>query len=187
MFAQIEYLLLVIGGVDALNAAGATTAITDDDCSACETTWCYRFDDDNRLGEWEPGFWNHATDTSFPTYSGGVWHSGDSPPRISYIVLSWVFASPITLTDAGILATTAPQTGGGQGVYINGSDPTAPFAGGDGLQIWDYNGGYVPGTYGGVNSLNITLRALDIGDPAFTSGDMQFSGTGDNPFGEDNC
>lgn len=38
LFGQIEYLLLVIGGVDALNAAGATTAITDDDCSGCACT-----------------------------------------------------------------------------------------------------------------------------------------------------
>jgi len=187
LFAQIEYLLLVIGGVDALNQAGATTAITDDDCSGCENVWCYHFDDDHQLGDWVAGFWNHATDTSSPTYSAGVWHSGDSPPRISYIVLSWSFLTPITITDAGILATTAPQTGGGQGIYINGSDPTAPFAGGDGALIWGYDGGYVPGTYTGVNSLNITLRALDLGDPAFTSGDMQFSGLGDNPFGEDNC
>jgi len=32
LFGQIEYLLLVIGGIDALNTAGATTAITDDVC-----------------------------------------------------------------------------------------------------------------------------------------------------------
>lgn len=38
LFGQIEYLLLVIGGADALNQAGATTAITDDDCSGCACT-----------------------------------------------------------------------------------------------------------------------------------------------------
>lgn len=187
LFGQIEYLLLVIGGVDALNHAGATTAITDDDCSGCEATWCYKFDDTHRLSEWTAGYWNHATDTSSPTYSGGVWNSGDSPPRISYITLAWFFDTPVTITDAAILATTVPQTGGGMGIYVNGSDPTAPFAGGDGVQIFDWNGGYIAGTYGDVMSLNVTLRALDLGDPAFTSGDMQFSGLGDNPIGENNC
>lgn len=37
---QIGYLLSVIGGVDALNTAGATTEITNDDCSFCEPTFC---------------------------------------------------------------------------------------------------------------------------------------------------
>ncbi len=36
LFGQIQYLLLMVGGVDALNLAGATTAITDDDCSNCD-------------------------------------------------------------------------------------------------------------------------------------------------------
>lgn len=187
LFAQIEYLLLVIGGIDALNAAGATTAITDDNCDFCVPEWCHRATDETTLGDWIAGYWNHATDTGSPTYSAGVWHSAESPPRISYITLHWHFTSAITLTDASILSLTAPQTGGGQGIYINGSDPAAPFAGGDGVLIWGYDGGYVGGTFTDVTDLNITLRALDIGDPAFTSGEMQFSGLGDNPFGEDNC
>lgn len=187
LFGQIQYLLLVIGGVDALNAAGATTAITDDDCTDCEATWCYRFDDENRLGDWSPGFWSHPTDASFPTYSSGVWNEGLSPTRISYITISWVFSPAITITDAAILMTTAPQMGGGQGVWINGSDPAAPFAGGDGALIWGYDSGFVPDIYTGVNSINITLRALDIGMPSFTLSEMQFSGIGDNPFGDDNC
>lgn len=47
LFGQLQYLLLVIGGVDALNHAGATTAITDDDCSFCPSggSICVTFDD----------------------------------------------------------------------------------------------------------------------------------------------
>jgi len=47
LFGQIQYLLMVIGGVDALNAAGATTAITDDvcDCGCDEFNVTY---DENR-------------------------------------------------------------------------------------------------------------------------------------------
>jgi len=187
LFGQIEYLLLVIGGVDALNTAGATTAITDDDCSFCENDWCYHFDDENRLGDWEAGYWSHPTDATFPTYSSGVWNSGTSPTRISYITLSWSFSTPITITDAAIIATTAPQTGGGQGIWINGADPASPFGGAGAIQISDYNGGYIPDTYTGVNNINITLRALDIGMPPFDLSELQFSGKGDNPFGDDNC
>jgi len=35
LFGQIQWMLNTIGGVDALNSAGATTAITDYDCSGC--------------------------------------------------------------------------------------------------------------------------------------------------------
>jgi hypothetical protein len=35
LYIQISYLLYFIGGIDGLNLAGATTAITDDDCSDC--------------------------------------------------------------------------------------------------------------------------------------------------------
>lgn len=54
LFGQIEYLLLVIGGVDALNTAGATTAITDDDCSFCEEIVCSEETDftDGELHDW---------------------------------------------------------------------------------------------------------------------------------------
>lgn len=187
LFGQIQYLLLVIGGVDALNQAGATTAITDDDCSACAATWCYNFDAANRLGDWLAGYWVHGGGETSPSFSSGVWNDGVSPSRISYINIYWEFASPITITDAGIIATTAPQMGGGQGIWINGSDPASPFGGGDGALIWGYNSGYVPGTYTGVNSISICLRALDIGMPAFDLSEMQFSGIGENPFGDDNC
>lgn len=65
LFGQIQYLLLVIGGVDALNQAGATTAITDDDCSFCENEWCI--------------FWDFTTDSSLDGLDEvyGSWVSGD--------------------------------------------------------------------------------------------------------------
>lgn len=41
LFVQIGYLLSVIGGVDALNAAGSSTELTDDDCEFCgEEKFC---------------------------------------------------------------------------------------------------------------------------------------------------
>lgn len=40
LFGQVDFILNVIG-VDGLNAAGATTAITVFDCSECEHEWCY--------------------------------------------------------------------------------------------------------------------------------------------------
>jgi len=40
LYGQLSYLLWMIGGIDALNLAGATTAITEVDCE-CGGTWCY--------------------------------------------------------------------------------------------------------------------------------------------------
>jgi hypothetical protein len=40
LFGQVDFILYTIG-VDGLNAAGATTAITDANCDECENTWCY--------------------------------------------------------------------------------------------------------------------------------------------------
>ena len=187
LYAQVGYILFFIGGGDALNLAARTTEITNDDCSFCDDTWCYRFDDANRLADWIAGFWSHAAGETAPTYSSSAWHEGVSPSRVSYIVLSWALGSAITITDAAITATTCPQTGGGQGIWINGSNSEEPFGGVGAVQIWDYNGGFLPGIYGGVTSINITMRTVDAGMPAFTLSEMQFAGTGENPFGENNC
>lgn len=186
LYLQIAFMLYFIGGVDGLNLAGRTTEITDDDCP-CDNAWCYVFADGDRLDDWLPGYWVHGGGETSPSYSGGFWHAGVSPSRISYINLYWEFDPPITITDAAIIGTDAPQTGGGQGIYINGDDPAAPFGGTTATLIWNYDAGYIPGTYTGVESITICLRSLDQGMPDFTLGEMQFSGEGDNPFGDDNC
>jgi len=44
LYAQVSYIIYFIGGVDGLNLAGATTEITDDDCSFCECTACHEWE-----------------------------------------------------------------------------------------------------------------------------------------------
>jgi len=65
LFGQIQYLLFMVGGVDALNLAGATTAITDDDCEFCGEVWtrCVQWTFTDELngmthfqGEWDAGW-----------------------------------------------------------------------------------------------------------------------------------
>jgi len=47
LFGQLTYLIQVIGGSDGLNQAGATTAVTEYDCSGCApATWCYQWTTD---------------------------------------------------------------------------------------------------------------------------------------------
>jgi len=44
LLAQLSYILSIIGGADALNAAGATTEIEEAVCSDCNDDWCFTFD-----------------------------------------------------------------------------------------------------------------------------------------------
>lgn len=43
LYAQINYIIWTLGGVDALNTAAATTAITEATCDDCNPPWCYRW------------------------------------------------------------------------------------------------------------------------------------------------
>jgi len=53
LYAQINYIIWILGGVDALNTAAATTEITDDDCSFCHpTNWCYLWNFESSDGNW---------------------------------------------------------------------------------------------------------------------------------------
>lgn len=54
LLVQLGYLLGVIGGVDALNHAGATTSIETADCDDCDVEWCFEFDFTLSDGGWSP-------------------------------------------------------------------------------------------------------------------------------------
>ncbi len=76
LFGQLQYILSVIGGVDALNAAGATTAITDADCSDCPSGWCIHYESD----DWPS--WEASTDVAFlqaNSGDGAVTHAVAAP------------------------------------------------------------------------------------------------------------
>jgi len=178
LFGQIEYLLLVIGGVDALNTAGATTAITDDDCSFCEAVWCYHFDADNQLGDWVVHAFGGDT---VATYDGTKWLCTGTPPNTS-IWISWTLGTATVFTDAAILEWTPPVTAGDElDIWANGDGTVF-----SGTKIW--SNGFAVGS-----PFPITITRLDVTNlhgfatvPRTLSA-LQFSGLGDNPFGVDNC
>lgn len=75
LYVQIQYMMSFIGGVDALNHAAASTALSSADCSDCAQNWCYEWDftasdggfSDN-VGEWVSGLGWHSV---FHVPSGG--------------------------------------------------------------------------------------------------------------------
>lgn len=108
LFNQLNFIIQVIGGADGLNQAGATTAITDADCSGCApTTWCYEWDVDE-LAAWDDCFGRGA-------YSAGV---------------GWV-----STVGAGYVAAT-PNSGNNSDLHANPNhweiDITASAAAGNG-------------------------------------------------------
>lgn len=134
LFGQIQYLLLVIGGVDALNHAGATTAITDDDCSFCDPETC---SEDTNFSDGDLHGWEILAGRGTPTVGVGlvaVWNGSyeelefdkgcpgggtlvdlrmdyNFPNVVSFSI--YIFNSTLTTVEATLLAN---------GSYPAGSD-----------------------------------------------------------------
>jgi len=106
-YLQISYLLFFIGGIDGLNLAAGTTAITEAECD-CAVYHCHYFDftiDDGGFAAPYPGFPTYAS-----TWSSGIgwtpFHSGVD--GLNGFALT--FSEPVTINSA-----TAHWTGSGGG------------------------------------------------------------------------
>jgi len=166
LYVQLTYLLSVIGGVDALNLAGATTAITDDDCSFCEDTWCYEWDQAAFESEWtfdfgsSNGHWfvdAHILADDYPTAfqltQGELDVTADDvgDQHIQF----WTYNYSAQLQDFDLAA-------GANEFVTSVVFPTMP-----GIAI---SGAPTTGSSGAITVTRVLLR-----------------GTGTNPFGTSNC
>jgi len=173
LFGQLYYLLSYIGS-DGLNYAGSATAIETADCSECGGVWCYNFQDASRLGDWiaEP-----FVPGAEPTYHDGAWYSTLSGST-ACLFISWIFMSSVTLTDAGLIAV---DDGLNRDIWVNGDG--SPFSG---TLIW--RNGAIVGTPFPIAVDRIDVIEVQAFNPTTRIlSEMQYSGTGENPFGDDNC
>jgi len=135
VWIAISYFLNTFGE-DALNRAGATTAVEDADCSDCSPGWCYEWDFTltdggwsaySGLGEWEPGVGWKAVTTGgtakslligidFPTPNSlrdfeitytQSGDAGDAARRLFYYAGSFVPVSGVQSSGNGTDETTA--------------------------------------------------------------------------------
>jgi len=174
LYLQIAYLMYFIGGIDGLNLAGRTTAITDDNCDMCNEVWCYQFDDANRLSEWVAENFGGAT----ATYSSAEWHSADTGATQA-LWISWTLMDAILFTDAAII--TDDSSGLNRSIFLNG-DGTA-FSG---TVVWT-NGALVGGALP-LNTYRIDIYLVQaFNETPRSLSAVQFSGEGTNPFGDNNC
>jgi len=174
-YLQVSYILYFIGGVDGLNLAARTTAITTGNCDVC-LPWCYRFDAADRLGDWHAELYGT---TGLATWDGTKWN-GATNSGTNVIWISWTLGTPIILTDASIQTYT--PAGSGRAIYVNGNGSSFT-----GTVIWQ-NGAAVGAPFP-ITVTRIDVYLLNAGSSTLrTLSQMQFSGQGGgNPFGDDNC
>lgn len=188
LLIQISYILNVIGGADALNAAGATTEIDDADCSDCDNLWC-------KLLPFNVSDWDFEPATEFSlgaVYSGGAWRSvpivigGNS---WDVVAIHREFVAPAVITevhmstdvDLGSVTSSCPTAiqfylGG---VFQTGIQIDPSINGINGL-VWEGNV-----TADKVVLLIFASNSAGTGSAAITASTMR--GEGDNPFGESDC
>jgi len=171
LYGQIQIILQIIGGVDALNLAGATTAITDDNCDDCDDTWCKHWDFTVEDGGFTAGTYGVWT-------SGVGWESTNAGGGAE--ILQFLQAIDMTaFTSLKLwlsLPTNNSSNNGGFGCDANGISWS-------GLHLGDF-------TPMGAVSYTDDCLGVSVGNGGsghFIITEMQVAGTGANPFGLDDC
>jgi len=187
LLIQISYLLNALGGVDALNAAGATTEIDEAECDECFTEWCYRwfgtlYTDDG----WSYGSY---AGSDLTTYDGNKVIGGNSPGSPYGIFLDMTHGTiDGNLTFIGVGIEWSRTAGSGENyaiIYINGVDVahSPNFSGTNEMAF------YWTGDRDDVTSIHI-LAGVETNpgwDGYLRITSLTMRGAGDNPISEDNC
>lgn len=124
LFGQITFIVQSMGGVDALNQAGATTAITDYDCDGCDTTHCFTIDfevsDGSEFGVSQ-------------AFTNGVWISGvgwqstlDGTDQD--VTLAWELPSTLVVVGMSAITYRPAEGGSDSGVGVNLHYPGGTYA-----------------------------------------------------------
>jgi len=200
LWLQLEYLFYFSAGGDGMDAAGGTTAVEEYDCEDCEdTTWCYYFDFEVTDG----GFTAVDTPPTFGNWvSGSGWQTEDKVITITnpdqarrFVDIIKTGFGTTTLTRVELLYDYSPGSFPSTRAALTGDSNIGGWfsvnnnvmSSGSDLNItWS-------GTQSGVTSLHFSLRScVDQTTPYTYNGSallrgVRLEGTGDNPFGDDNC
>lgn len=188
LFGQI-YTILSMLGAQALDAAGATTAITDYSCDEACLTWCYTFDFSEGLSGW-----SFVVDgsTVLGTEVGTGLQSVYDHPGTGYRIVAIARTFSANIDHIEMTFEFTPGT-------CNSFGDSTLYVAGNAF-IFDQVTGCItpisPSVYDGVGhdvtSMFIQLIAgsntsnADPGGVALMK-TLTLSGRGANPFGEDNC
>lgn len=191
LFGQISFIVQSLGGVDALNQAGATTAITDYDCDGCDTTHCYTIDFETTDG---------SSVGVTQLFAGGVYVPGVGWQTTldgidQDVTLGWEF--PSTLVVVGMSAITYRPAAGGadSGVNLNLKYPGAAYADPTVQHADNLDGADLPpftfqtgAAFLATNGDGITVdNNSGNSDDVVVTKRLTVRYTGDEVFGGDNC
>lgn len=197
LYLQLEFIVQVIGGVDGLNIAGATTSITTADCAACG--WCYEFDftitdggfvalnGNDPENPWVPDFGTWASGIGWQGVLAHRTVAGDY--ALSLEILLHVPAgsySKVTLFADIVFGQSIPDIRG-TAISFNSDTQSFPDEGTGLVFVWNGSDAgdsdIILQTLTGYHQSNI--EPSPTGSVVFTK--VIFQGEGDNPFGADNC
>lgn len=178
LYLQVAYILYFIGGVEGLNLAGGTTAITTGDCDGC-TPWCYEWDFTVDDGGFTPVV---ISGLNFAVYSSGngwtprIQEDGCSQHAYVYMQKAFGFATALIDTIEYDLATA-----------LGGFDANsiAPYLGGTELLGYNFTNGtgitHVA-TIPGINMDTMRISTNKCGQPSgYTIVKMRVRGEGVMP------
>lgn len=200
LFGQVNFMLSIIG-IDGLNTAGATTAVTDANCDDCGG-WCYEIDFTETNGGW--GQVSAGTSGLYGTYSSGNgWTTTDAVDtvpnpdvfnRMFYIGKTLAASATFTHVEIDLYYVKGSffSNRRAQGIEAGLAYATTiidinstPASNGAPLTLtWD--GELVS------NSIVVFARSSAVtGSPVYSGSAIltriKICGTGENPFGTSNC
>lgn len=182
LFGQLQYIFGIIGA-SGLNSAGATTAITDDNCDGCNPAWCYTWDFTASDGGWEARSDIGVTVGHYE--SGRGWVSdqhNDSCSNHGYTYLFFVPGTTIDRINQVLIETST--------VSLSAHF----FDQNDGTTILERTSVPIDGeTHEAAvmavecNRIDIAFNMCDVETGGYEVRSITLRGTGENPFGTDNC
>jgi len=187
LYLQIAYMLYFIGGVDGLNLAGATTAITDDDCTDCDLEWCFLFDFTLTDGS----AYNWAMDTASGTWvSGSGWQGTFFDANSHNTVVMTLAEGILDWSQVNLIRLQYTKTDGAGGNNANILQSGVSGVGWTTTNVLNVNATH------GTKDLNPPAQPFDVVYAGLNSGTADttviiekiwFFGTGECPFGDPNC
>jgi len=194
LLGQVGYLLSIVG-VDGLNLAGNTTAITTADCSECSDAWCFTFNFEETNGGFTPNTESGCT----ATWGDGIGWYVDKGGGCAAITGQSVLANAgisfaSTYIRHIVVVGTSDGRTTGQGCAV--AFPAATRTGTPAVICLNEADGVPVGVVLNVNGFmtgasaefqNTAPSGVSHSDGRAIIKQMTFYGNGDCPFGDPNC
>jgi len=194
LLLQIGTIMSMLGS-QAIDAAGATTAITSTDCDGCPNEWCFTFDLEETDASGSPLTVNGCT----ASYVSGLgWRAskgGGCAPVTGQSVLSAINIS-FTSTYIRYIVVVATCQNRTQGGFATVAFPAIDRGGTPAVQVQNIDNdellGAVLSIEASITGITAEAQCTAASGVAHSSGDaivkqVTFYGTGDCPFGSPNC